>query len=936
MTSKPAAKDILRERLVRLEADQIADLVLDLQSRIDGLRAELSAGHEPIAIVGQACRLPHADSVDGFKRLLFAGENAVGQPPSGRPEADNLPQAGYITDIDRFDAGFFGFRANEAAAMDPQQRMLLELTWHGLEDAGYADRQRRPASTGIFIGISTSDYEERFRGDDYRGFTPAAITGNARSIAAGRLAHWLDTTGPAVALDTACSSSLVAVHIACLSLRSGACDMAIAAGVNALLEGDLSDGFEAAGMLSVDHACKTFDAGANGYVRGEGGGVVVLKRLSDAERDGDQIRAVIRGGAINHDGRASALTAPNGSAQVAVVRAALENAGLAPGDVQVVECHGTGTALGDPIEVQALGEAYGPTRESDLLIGAVKTNIGHLEAAAGIAGLIKLAIALEAGRLPATIHQTSPNPRIAWDALPVRVIDEPMEWPTCDVQRAGVSSFGFSGTNAHIILEAAPNVETSPSADQPLTLLPLSAPDQDGISRLATSLAGAMEAEPDVRAGEIAASLAIGREMFAERAGVGGADRGALINGLKEIADGGGSAAGARGTAGTQSPTIAFLFTGQGSQWSGMGRDLYDNDPDFKAIVDACASVLEPHLPHPLVELMFDEAHDDLLLDTAIAQPTLFVLEYALAKRLEAWGIVPDIMIGHSLGELVAACLAGVIERDDALRLTAERGRLMGSLPGGGAMAAVFAPVTTVEPLLADHKGRVDIAAINGPEDIVISGDADAVDAICDALEARDVGSQRLRVSHAFHSALMEPVLDAFQETVAGVSLSKPRLPVVSNVTATTDAPFTDPAYWARHIREPVRFADGVSAMVDHGATVLVEIGATSALIGMAQRSLADNDTAITFVPTLRRNKPASQGLGAALARLFVAGAPIDWPALNGEARRATLPGYPFAGRAALDTAPGPSRCRNRTAGRSRVTRTGYRSTVGRQPACVS
>ncbi len=349
MTAKPAAKDILRERLARLEADQIADLVLDLQSRIDGLRAELSTVREPIAIVGQACRLPHADGIDDFRRLLFAGENAVGSPPASRPEAENLPPAGYIADIDRFDAGFFGFRANEAAAMDPQQRMLMELTWHGLEDAGYADRNWRPAHTGLFVGISTSDYEERFRGDGHRGFTPAAITGNARSIAAGRLAHWLDTTGPALALDTACSSSLVAVHIACLSLRSGACDMAIAAGVNALLEGDLSDGFEAAGMLSVDHACKTFDTGANGYVRGEGGGVVVLKRLSDAERDGDLIRAVIKGGAINHDGRASALTAPNGPAQVAVIRAALENAGLGPGDVQAVECHGTGTPLGDPI-----------------------------------------------------------------------------------------------------------------------------------------------------------------------------------------------------------------------------------------------------------------------------------------------------------------------------------------------------------------------------------------------------------------------------------------------------------------------------------------------------------------------------------------------------------------------------------------------------------
>ena len=856
--------------------------------------------------------MPHADGVDDFKRLLFAGENAVGTPPPDRPEAQGLPPAGYVTDIDRFDAGFFGFRANEAAALDPQHRLLMELTWHGLEDAGYADRKRRPASTGIFVGLSSSDYEERFRGHAHRGFTPQAITGNARSIAAGRLAHWLDTTGPALTLDTACSSSLVAVHVACLALRSGTCDMTIAAGVNALLEGDLSDGYEAAGMLSPDHACMTFDAGANGYVRGEGGGVVILKRLSDAQRDGDDIRAVIRGGAINHDGHASALTAPNGSAQIAVIRAALDNAGLAPADVQVVECHGTGTPLGDPIEVQALGEAYGPTRDSDLLLGAVKTNIGHLEAAAGLAGLIKMVLALQAGQLPPTLHQNSLNPRIAWNTLPVRVIDKQTDWPACATRRGGVSSFGFSGTNAHVIVEAAPDVEAETAPSQALTVLPLSAPDRDGVTRLAASLVREMEARPDLDTAEVVAALAIGRETFDERAAVAGADRDGVIAELTTVAEGSEPLVGARGAVKTEPIRIAFLFTGQGSQWSGMGHDLYQNDPAFKAIVDQCAELLAPHLPHPLVELMFDSDHEEHLLDTAIAQPTLFVLEYALAKRLEAWGIVPDIMIGHSLGELVAACLAGVMTLEEALTLTAERGRLMGSLPRDGAMAAVFAPVETVEPLLADHADRVDIAAINGPEDVVISGETASVDAICDALEAQDIGCQRLRVSHAFHSGLMAPVLEAFQQAVAGVHLSAPRIPVVSNVTATADAPFTDPAYWSRHIREPVRFSDGMAAVIEHGATVLVEVGATSALIGMAQRSLAGEDDRLTFVPTLRRNRPAAQGLGAALARLFVAGAPIDWPTACGRHAPRGVAGISVRERTALVCAPGSRRRRSR------------------------
>ncbi|MEO1223659.1 MAG: aminotransferase class III-fold pyridoxal phosphate-dependent enzyme [Pseudomonadota bacterium] len=850
---------------------------------------------EAIAIVGLACRFPMADSAADYWRLLAAGTDAVADPPSDRPESEGLTPAGYVSAIDRFDAGFFGMRAAEAETLDPQHRMLLEVAWHALENAGYANRARRPRQTGVFLGLSTSDYEVRFRTGEDQGLSPQTITGNARSIAPGRLAHWLDTTGPAVALDTACSSSLVAVHAACLALRTDACTLAIAGGVNVLLERDLSTGFAAAGMLSPDHRCKTFDASANGYVRGEGCGLVVLKRLSDAERDGDRVRAIIRGGATNHDGHASALTAPNAEAQIAVIRAALSDAGLTPDDVQAVECHGTGTPLGDPIEVRALAEAYGPNRSEDLLIGSAKTNLGHLEAAAGIAGLIKLVLALEANELPPTLHQSAPNPRIDWQGSRMRVIDRLAEWPKVPVRRGGVSSFGFSGTNAHMIVEQAPATAVRPAVEDNLAILPLSAPDPGGIARLASGCADLLEQEPTLAPADISATLAIEREHFRQRAAVAAADKTETIADLRAIADREEPRHGAFGIAPAQSPKVVFLFTGQGSQWSGMGSDLYDVDAEFRSVIDECSAVLDRRLDQPLTTLMFDPAFEDRLIDTAIAQPALFSLEYALAKRFESMGVRPDLLIGHSLGEWVAACLAGVVSLDDALNLVAERGRLMGSVTRPGAMAAVFANLETIQPFLESSGGDVGVAAINGPDDVVVSGDADAVDRLCEALEAREIGCQRLRVGQAFHSPLMEPVLDAFGEAVAAVPLASPRIPIVSNLTGTADAALDTPDYWVRQIREPVRFAKGLHTVADLGANVLVEIGAAPVLIGMAQRSAAFDRDAVDFVPTLRRNRPAAQAFRASLCKLYVAGVDIDWSAIASREHRVALPGYPFA-----------------------------------------
>ena len=889
--------ETLRERLAKLDAGQIATLVTGLQQRINDLRARNAPparARQPIAVVGLACRFPGAPDAAAFATLLSEGRDAVDAPPPGRPERDGLPVGGYIDGIDRFDAAFFGIRSGEAAAMDPQHRLFLEVAWHALEDAGAADAQRRPPATGVFLGISTHDYEARFHSRGGHGFTPQATTGNAASTAAGRLAHVLDVTGPALAVDTACSSSLVAVLAACRSLQHGECDMALAGGVNLLITDEWTRGFAAAGMLSPSHACRTFDAAADGYVRGEGAGLVVLKRLADAERDGDRVRAVIRGGAVNHDGRASSLTAPNAAAQAALIRAALADSGLRPADVGMVECHGTGTPLGDPIEVQALAQAYGEGRTAPLLLGAVKSNIGHLEAAAGIAGFIKAVLALESGRLPPTLHQTEPNPRIAWDHLPVRVIDRPQDWPQSGApRRAGVSSFGFSGTNAHVILEeAGPRAAAKPGG--PL-VLPLSAPDAAGLNRLAAGLAGWIGTVPGDPV-QAAASVAIGRGRFAERAAVVAEDAAGLAAGLRAVAAGGAPAPGARGTAPSTPPKIAFLFTGQGSHWAGMGRDLYDGDPLFRDVVDRCARVVDPLIGESLAALICAPDPEDRLSDTRLAQPALFVLGYALAERLADWGIVPDIVLGHSLGEWIAACRAGVFALDDALRLVVERGRLMAGASPDGAMAAVFAPSSALSELPSDVRESVDIAAVNAPDEFVVSGTAAAVEAACRAFDDAGIGTQRLRTGHAFHSRWMDSALGAFRTALEGVLLARPAIPILSNLTGGTDGPFDSPTYWVRHLREPVRFADSVSALADAGATLLIEIGASPVLTGMVGRASAFQGRATVLVPTLRRNQPARRTLGTLLAELFVAGAPVRWDAVFDSRTRVDAPGYPFDG----------------------------------------
>lgn len=886
MASSEERRAGLLARLSRLHPEQVTDLMLALEGRIDALRAETTRARAPVAIIGLAARFADVDSAQAYGRLLFEGRDAVRPAPADRPERDGLPPGGYVEGVETFDPGFFGLRPLEADAMDPQHRLALMLAWQALEDAGYADAARRPRATGVFLGLGANEYEARFQATG--SLSPAAILGNAGSIAAGRIAHWLDVTGPALVLDTACSSSLVAVHAACRALRSAECDLALAGGVNLTLDADVTAALAAAGMLGPSHACRTFDAAADGYVRGEGGGLVVLKRLADALRDGDAIRAVIRGSALNHDGHSSALTAPNGAAQRAVIASALADAGLSAAEVQAVECHGTGTPLGDPIEVQALAAAYGLLRTEPLLLGSVKTNIGHLEAAAGIAGLIKMVLALEAGRLPATLHQTQPNPRIAWDELPVRVVAETAEWPAGERRRAGVSSFGFSGTNAHLILEEAPPAPEASVATPLPTVFAFSAPDAEALRRMAAGLADHLAADPQVPLAGIAAALNRGRGRFAHRAACLARSPEEALAGLRAIAAGEAPQLGAVGQALPGQPKIAFLFSGQGSQWQGMAADLYAADPVFRARIDAAGA----QMGRDLAARMFDTEGPPLT-DTAEVQPVLFALEMALAERLAACGITPDLVAGHSLGEWSAACLAGVVPFEAALDIVAARGALMGALPPGGEMVAVFAPLERLEPVLPAFEGRLDIAALNAPEEVVLSGSGEAIAEVLAALDAEGIRSQRIVTSHAFHSHLMDAAVGPFEQRVREAVLAAPRLPVVSNVTGDLSADLRDPAYWGRQIRQPVRFGAGLDTLAREGVNIVVEIGPAATLVGFAQRAARFEGRDTRFIPTMRRNRAAGETLALALCRLFVAGLDVTWPASGAVAAR--LPPYPFA-----------------------------------------
>ena len=856
------------------------------QLTVNSKQLTLSDRDTDIAIIGMGCRFPGANDPEQFWQLLKNGKDAISK--GDRWDGD---WGGFIDDVDKFDPQFFGITPREAQSIDPQQRLFLEVSWSALENAGVADRSLAGSNTGVFVGISSSDYSQlRLRyGADIDAYLG---TGNAHSIAANRLSYILDLKGPSMAVDTACSSSLAAVHLASQSLKTGECDRAIVGGVNLMLTPELTQTFKLAGMMSPDGRCKTFDADADGYVRGEGCGVVILKRLSDARQDGDRILAVIKGSALVQDGRSNGLTAPNGLSQQAVIRQALANANLSPDLVSYVESHGTGTSLGDPIEVNSLKAVLGTERTEPCYLGSLKTNIGHLEAAAGIAGLIKTVLCMQHKAIPANLHFKQLNPLIDLSDTKIEIPQQLQPWHS-ETKYAGVSSFGFGGTNAHIILaDGERQVATEKSLERPLHLFTLSAKSEPALKDLVSSYQKYLTNNLEANIADLCHTAGAGRTHFNYRMAIAVDSVAQLQEKLANFAAGKSSKEIIYNEIEVKSDRIAYLFTGQGSQYANMGVGLYKTQPAFKAAVDRCAKLLEPYLDRSLLEIFRSSS---LLNQTIYTQPAIFVLEYALAQMWLDWGIQPSALIGHSIGEYVAATVAGVFDLADALKLIVTRGKLMQGLSQPGEMYAVLADEATVESTIKSFS-QVAIAAINGSQSVVISGEKNAVTEAVSKLEVEGIKAKQLEVSHAFHSTLMNPMLEEFRAVAESVQYHKPQLKLISNLTgqfATEE--IATAQYWVKHIVAPVRFADGMNALLSE-CNVFLEVGSKPILIGMARSSISARDRNKIWLPSLRPRKKDWQQVLQSLGSLYVRGVDIDWQsfARGYSQQKLALPTYPF------------------------------------------
>ncbi|SMF03967.1 amino acid adenylation domain-containing protein [Tistlia consotensis] len=864
------------------------------------------AGPEPIAIVGLACRFPGGETPEAFWELLAAGRDAVGPIPEDRwdvarfhgaagPERSRSARGAFLDDVRGFDAAFFHLSGREADALDPQQRLLLEVAWEALERSGLSPDSLKGSRTGVFVGITSHDYGDRqiARGsaepiDAYFG------SGNTACFAAGRLSYLLGLEGPSLAIDTACSASLVALHQACRSLLSGESERALAGGVHLMLS---PGGFlynEVTGALSSDGLSKTFDAAADGFGRGEGCAVLVLRRLSDALAAGERIHAVIRGSAVNQDGASGGLTVPSGRAQQAVIRAALADAALAPAEIDYLEAHGTGTVLGDPIELRSLGAVFaGRPAGRPLLVGSVKTNLGHLEAAAGLAGLVKTVLALEQGAVPAHLHLETPNPHVPWAELPLRVPTATEPWPaTGRPRRAGVSAFSLMGTNAHVVLEQAPEPAAAPApVERSHHPFLLSARSPEALRALAGACAEVVR--DDEPLGDRCFTSNAGRAQHAVRLATVVAGPAELRERLAAVARGETPAGVAFGrAAGAATPPVAFLFTGQGAVGPDMARGLYESAPPFAAELERCAAILAPHLDVPLVELLYG-GETARLSRTRYAQPALVALEWSLAQLWRSWGVEPAAVLGHSLGEYVAAAVAGMIEPEQLLPLVAQRGRIMDDLPEG-AMLAAATDAGTAAAALAGLEDRVSLAALNGPQATVLAGDEAAVARVAERLAGQGVRTQRLAVSHAFHSPMMEPALDALADLAASVEWRPARLPIARNLDGRRLEPGAVPPAedWARHAREPVRFAEGLQALAGQGIQHFLEIGPRPVLTALGPASLPE----ARFLAALRPERPDWQAGLDSLTALWLEGVPVDWQAFDRPygRRRLRQPGYPF------------------------------------------
>ncbi len=891
----------------------VIDLATYLLKEEQGLfkqEEKFSKQNEPIAVIGAACKFPGANSIEEFWGNLVQGADAIVEVPSDRwdinayyDNAEELPSdkmntryGGFVDKVAEFDASFFGISPREAKQMDPQQRILLELSYELFERSGYVPKNLSKTKTGVYIGAIQNDYKSLFKEDKRDVYSG---TGGALSILANRLSYYYDFRGPSMAIDTACSSSLVSIHNAVRDLRNGDCKMAIAGGVNLIIAPETTIALSQAKMMAVDGRCKTFDDTANGYVRSEGAGLVLLKPLSEAQKDGDTILAVVKGSAINQDGKSNGLTAPNGLAQQDVIKSALQSANVKPSEVAYIESHGTGTSLGDPIEINALNAVYGKGRGKNepLTIGAVKANIGHLESAAGIAGFIKAILCLKNEQIPKQIHFNTPNKYIAWEKLNVTIPTSLQEWKTNKntVRKAGVSSFGFGGTNAHVILEEAP----VPSDDsvhvrlpkRPYEFIPISSKNEAGLKDQVLHTLQYLEKTNNVDLSELSFNLASTRNHFDNRVGLVCSSKEDLQRKLAgfDLDD----------TNKKKSSKTAFLFTGQGSQYIQMGKLLYESEPVFRSSLDVCAHILDAHLEMNLLSVIFAEEgskESKLLVQTNYTQPALFSIEYALCKLWQSWGVKPDVLLGHSLGELTAACIAGVFSLDDGLKLVATRGRLMNQISENGSMVSIQCDENKAKKLIEGYEKTVSIAATNSPNQTVISGESIAVSEICTVLTSEGIKHRELEVSQAFHSPLMQEILEEFKEVASSISYQKPTIDIISNVSGKLgNEQVVDPNYWVKHISAAVSFLEGMQTLEAMEINTYLEIGPHPVLIAQGSRCVKDSTQAV-WLPSLRKNKNDLIMLFESLSELYEQGQNIDWKKFyeGRETKKIHVPTYAF------------------------------------------
>ncbi len=901
------------KRIAEFSPKRLLLLAAELEERVRSLEGELAARtHGPIAIVGMGCRFPGGvNDAESFWDLLIEGRDAITTVPGWRYDVEKLydpdPHAkgkvatkwgGFLESPEMFDPAFFGIAPVEAVGMDPQQRMLLEVSWEALEDAGIVPATLNGSRTGVYVGMCNGDYAQLGLNRPAEELDAYFAQGASHAVAAGRISYFLGLRGPSLAIDTACSASLVAVHEACQSLRLGETELALAGGVNLVLSPEVTVGLSRAQMMSPDGRCKAFSVDANGFVRSEGCGIVVLKRLHDAERDGDRVLGVIRGSAVNQDGRSSGLTAPNGPSQADVIRTALKDAGLGPEAISYVEAHGTGTSLGDTIEMQALGETLGKGRAdaAKLPVGSVKSNFGHAESAAGVAGLIKLLLAMEHGTIPASLHCGVPNPAIDWASAGTRVPIAAEAWKPAAAQTVRVgalSSFGFSGTNAHLIVSEATASQERSQADEGARVIPLSARSDSALNTMAERLVHRLRMKPELRLGDVAYTLGVGRSAFAHRAALRVRSKEHLIEELDALSSGASDCEFARGLSDGRAPRVVFLFAGQGGEHAGMGLSLLRRSEIFRAAVAEVDAALVGVTSCSIEEIFRNEGNE--LAQSALVQPALFAFQYGLAMLWQSWGVRPHIVVGHSMGEIVAATIAGVMPVGEAARLVAARGRLTGELGDAGGMVAVAAPEEQVQAVLRRYSTDVSIAAINGASSLVISGRSEAVEKATQEFERDGVRVKRLNITYGSHSPAMHRVLPAFYEEAAKIKYESPRLPIIADMTGekVEDGSVFNARYWTDHLSRPVQFARCLNTLDAEDCGLCIEMGPRAVLTMLGQERAANKTR---WVASANGRDDDFEVLQSATAEAFAAGAALDWKAVfrGQDVRRIALPTYPF------------------------------------------